>query len=101
MTEMGERQFFTWYYPIGFNSHSLTVLARNREEAVTRLLQSLKANQVLDLHGPYTTPLSQVVASGIRPSYDKAPMPVEEFLRQTEPQVTNADCVIAVSALDG
>jgi hypothetical protein len=98
---MAELKFFTWYYPVGFHGHSMTVLAKSREDAVSRLLQSLKANQVLDLHGPYTTPLSKVVASGIRPSYDKSPVPVEEFLRQTEPEVTNADCVIAVSALDG
>lgn len=98
---MTEQKFFTWHYAVGFHSHSLTVLAKNRDEAVTRLLQGLKEKRILDLEGPYTASIDKVMANGIRSGYNKPAVSVEEFVRRTEPQVTDAEAVISVSALDG
>jgi tRNA A37 threonylcarbamoyltransferase TsaD len=98
---MATLRFYTWHYTVGFNNHSVTMVATSRDDAVTRLLQSVAKKRVLNLEGPYTMNLEWVVANGIQESFDQPAVSFEEFIRQKEPQVTDLDAVISVSALDG
>lgn len=93
--------FFTWRFGDGFNPHSITVLAKNKEKAITKALRCFEAQKIFRLEGPFTRDLETILKTGVSKGYEKPPVSLKEFLQTTEPKVTDSDCLISVSALDG
>lgn len=100
-------RLYTWRFYVGYNPHSITVLAENPYHAMTKALRCVEEGKILSLCGPYTMSIKDVAAGpNIRVGYDKQTCEdinetLANYVKKTSPTVTSIDCVISASALDG
>lgn len=101
MADITKLMFFTWHYIIGWNPHSVMVLAESKEIAILKILRCANEGKILRLEGPYTKSIDEIIKEGLCKRPDGPLVSLETFLRKNEPVIMDIDCLVSASALDG
>ena len=101
MTTPTKFKFYAWHFKVGFNPHTVVVLAKTQEKAIAKALRCAQEQKIRDFAGPFTTDVRRIIKVGVQTSLETSIITFEDFIRKTQPTVMDSDCLISISALDG